>query len=229
MASVPVPVPVSSEPVAGWRIWNLSEDDDGPLLWPAGSGADPWPRRRPMEARCAIPRFLKTGMRRHQAPAPDCRCGVYAGRSLDVFGRERPAWPPPPVVGRASMWGRIVSHDRGWRAQFAYPQRLRLVCAMCAWFEPGPGAPTVVHAFCGRLYPLCDIHRGGIQVPDGRRTRPAGMDPRDLQSRLLDAYAVDLLPPEAVQSLFHQPPTPEPPAYVPSIRVVPASLRPAPS
>ncbi len=119
---------------------------------------------------------------------------------------------------------------------------------MCAWFEPGPGVPTVVHAFCGRLYPLCDIHRGGIQVPDGRRTRPTGMDPHDLQSRLLDAYADDLLPAEPVESLFHQPPTAEPAAYVPSIRVVPveeaerrgtartdppgttaASVRPAPS
>ena len=218
------PVPVSSEPVVGWRIWNLSEDASGPLLWPSGSGADPWPRRRPVEARCTIPRLLTTRMRSHEAPDLDCRCGVYASESLDVFGHERPAWPPPPVVGRASLWGKVISHERGWRARFAYPDRLRLVCAMCAWFEPGPGRPAVVHRFCGRLYSLCEIHRGGIQVPDGRRTRPTGMDARELQARLLDAYAVDLLPAETIEDLFHRPPTREPAAYIPSIRVVPPDV-----
>lgn len=226
MASLPVPV--WSTPVVGWRIWNLSEDASGPLLWPTGSGVDPWPRRRPVEARCTVPRLMATGMRPHETPGLDCRCGVYASASLGVFGHERPAWPPPPVVGRASLWGRIIAHDRGWRARFAYPDRLRLVCAMCAWFEPGPGAPTVVHAFCGRLYTLCDIHRGGIQVPDGRRTRPTGMDPRELQSRVLDAYAVDLLPAEPLEALFRRPPTEEPAAYIPSIRVVPVEEEGAP-
>ena len=29
------------EPVIGWRVWNLSDDEaDGPVLWPAGSGTD---------------------------------------------------------------------------------------------------------------------------------------------------------------------------------------------
>jgi hypothetical protein len=92
---------------------------------------------------------------------------------------------------------------------------------MCAWFEPGPGTPTVVHEFCGRLYTLCEIHRGGIQVPDGRRTRPTGIDARELQARVLDAYAIDLLPTGSLESLFHRPPTPEPAAYIPSIRSVP--------
>ena len=93
---------------------------------------------------------------------------------------------------------------------------------MCAWFEPGSGVPDVVHAFGSRLYTLCAIHRGGIQVPDGRRTRPTGLDPRALQARLVEAYAVDLLPEESVRSLFERPPTlPRP--YLPSISVVPVA------
>jgi hypothetical protein len=223
MGSVPVPVVV--EPVVGWRIWNLSEDtaEDmaGPRLWPAGSGGDlAWPPRRPVEARCTIPRWLRTGGA-HEPPGLGCRCGIYAATSLDVFARERPAWPPPTVVGRVSLWGRVVDHDRGWRAQFAYPARLRLVCAMCAWFEPGTGVPAVVHRFRERLYALCAVHRGGIEVPGGRRTRPTGTDPAELQSRLLDAYAVDLLPSEPLEGFFRRPPAPEPAAYIPSIHVVP--------
>ena len=93
---------------------------------------------------------------------------------------------------------------------------------MCAWFEPGTGVPQVVHAFGTRLYTLCASHRGGIQVPDGRRTRPTGLDPRALQSRLVETYAVDLLPEEAVRSLFGRPPTVSRPSF-PSISVVPVA------
>ena len=39
--------------------------------------------------------------------------------------------------------------------------------------------------------------------------------------RLLEAYAVDLLPLERVESLFRQPRTPDPPPYAPTIRSVP--------
>jgi hypothetical protein len=79
-----------------------------------------------------------------------------------------------------------------------------------------------VHSFAGSCFTLCESHRGGIEVPDGRRTRPTTVDPKMLQARLLDAYAVDLLPIESVESLFRMERTPDPPAYIPTIRVVPA-------
>lgn len=211
-----------SEPVEGWRIWNLSASLTKPSLLPAGSGVDAWPPRGAVEARCGRPSLLSVGRGSHRAPALDCRCGIYAGRSLAAFGRPRPAWPPPAVVGTVSLWGTVIEHERGWRAQFAYPSRLALVCVMCAWFEPGPGTPAVVHVFAGRLYPLCDEHRSGIMVPDGRQTRVIDVTPAALRADLLDAYAVDVLPFESYEWLFRQPATPEPPAYVPSIRPVPA-------
>jgi hypothetical protein len=99
---------------------------------------------------------------------------------------------------------------------------------MCAWFEPGPGVPAVVHAFRGRVYALCAIHRGGIEVPGGRRTHATPTDPAELESRLLDAYAVDLLPSEPLGPFFHRPAAPEPAAYIPSIRVVPLDEQPTP-
>jgi hypothetical protein len=211
-----------AEPITGYRVWNLSDDGaNGPLLHPVGPGVDEWLPRRPIRARCGASPILSFFRRPHDAPDPRCRCGIYAARSLGELDRPRPAWPPPPVAGTASLWGRVVEHERGWRAAFAYPSRLRLVCAMCAWFEPGPGTPAVVHGFSGRLYTLCDTHRGGIQVPDGRRSMPTDLEPRELQRRLLDAYAVDLLPLEPVEALFDLPRTPDPPPYMPTIRAVP--------
>ncbi len=210
------------EPITGWRTWNLSDDPvSGPVLHPVGPGVDTWWPRQPLRARCGATPILSLFRPPHDAPAPGCTCGIYAARSLQALDRPRPAWPPPPVVGTVSLWGRVIEHERGWRAAFAYPARLRLVCAMCAWFEPGPGKPVTVHGFGGRLYTLCEVHRGGIQVPDGRRTMPADLDPGELQERLLEAYAVELLPIEHVKALFDMPRTPDIPNYLPQIRVVP--------
>jgi hypothetical protein len=176
-----------------------------------------------MEARCSTPRILAGWRGRHEAPDVGCRCGVYASDSLAVVHRERPAWPPAPVIGRVALWGRTIEHERGWRSRFAYPERLRLVCAICAWMEPGPGRPSVTHAFAGRLYPLCESHAGGIEVPDGRRTSRTDVDPSVLQARLLDAYAVEVLPTDELEPLFRRPAAPEVPPYFPSIKTVPAA------
>ena len=212
----------SVEPITGWRVWDLSDSSaGGPLLHPVGSGVDIWPPGQPVEARCGASPLLTWTRRPHDAPDPTCRCGIHGARSLEEIDRPRPAYPPPTVVGSVSLWGRVIEHERGWRAAFGYPSRLRLVCAMCAWFEPGPGAPVTVHAFSRRLYALCGPHRGGIRLPDGRRSGPTELDPDALQARLLSAYGVDLLPLERVQFLFRSPRTPDPPPYVPTIGVVP--------
>jgi hypothetical protein len=71
------------------------------------------------------------------------------------------------------------------------------------------------------VYALCAEHRGGIEVPGGRRTRLIGTDSLKLESRLLAAYAVDLLPAEPLEPFFRRPAAPEPAAYIPSIRGVP--------
>jgi hypothetical protein len=221
MSRASLPRERADEPIEGWRIWNLSGDLATPRLLPAGSGGDVWEPMRAVDAVCTVPTIVRSGGRRHRAPGLSCSCGIHAGRSLESFPRPRPAWPPPTVVGTVSLWGTVVEHEQGWRAEHAYPSRLGLVCAMCAWFEPGPGVPVTVHVFKGCAYALCAAHRGGVQLQDGRRTRPTDADPARVQAGLLNAYAVDPLPLSAAAPLFSQPPTPEPPSYYPSIRVVP--------
>jgi hypothetical protein len=216
-----VDVDAGAEAVEGWRVWDLSDGADGPMLWPTKTNADPWPRGAPLEARCTRSRLELGRFVRHRAPDPACSCGIYAADSLAFVERGRPAWPPPTVIGRVALWGTIVAHERGWRARSAYPDRLRLMCVVCAWIEPGPGEPAVIHSFGRRRYGFCDLHAGGLQLQDGRRTRSLDVDPRGLRDRLLSAYAVDLLPAEAVESLFERPPAPEAPPYVPAVRPVP--------
>lgn len=76
-----------------------------------------WPGRAPIVASCYETQAA------HAAPDEWCACGVYAceepGAALFYAHRSG-----APVVGTARLWGRVVQHDAGWRAEKAYPDRL---------------------------------------------------------------------------------------------------------
>jgi hypothetical protein len=60
----------------------------------------------------------------HEPPQTDCTCGIYASKSrgqLRETGYERYG-----ICGEVQMWGTVVEHKLGWRAQFAYPKALYL-------------------------------------------------------------------------------------------------------
>jgi preprotein translocase subunit YajC len=60
----------------------------------------------------------------NDAPKEKCRCGVYASKSLEhlhVTGYERYG-----ICGEVNLWGTVVEHEQGFRAQFAYPKSLYL-------------------------------------------------------------------------------------------------------
>ena len=97
-----------------------------------------WPARRPLAATCPT--------HGERAPAGDHDCGIYSFRTRELaeglyrrytgvrhcYGRESPEPAPPPpgrpiALGQASLWGRILVRDKGYRAQFAYPYELFLI------------------------------------------------------------------------------------------------------
>lgn len=125
----------------------------------------------------------------HTAPDVDCTCGLHGTLGIDVLRKTK----NPSVLGRVALWGRIVEHDLGFRAQFAYPQRLRLVCQFCFWIAGVRRAsPEHVGWFPrGELMPLCDEHLGVAQRNGAtpRFLHPAGV----VAQRLRDTYAVDAL------------------------------------
>ena len=173
-----------AEAIESWRAWTLTGARDGSevRLQPIAGDGKPWPERRPARAAC----------RRHHGPVPDagCTCGLYAVHEPDALRRTR----DPAVIGTVALWGRVVEHAHGYRAEYAYPQRLRLVCLLCfwQWGRSSSRCDLVVRHRGGRMVPLCEPHlelalRYGYRV---RRVLPA----IDVQRMLLDAYAVDLLP-----------------------------------
>jgi hypothetical protein len=177
----------TAEPFLAWRTWALAGSRDGAevRLMPIVGGTHPWPARVPNRASCAL-------RRRHgEVPEVHCSCGLYGTDRDEVLRRTR----SPAVLGRVALWGRIVEHTLGYRAEYAYPQRLRLVCFVCFW-RRGTNAEAcdaVIRRRGGRLVPLCapDVElaeRYGYPVRD---RLPA----REVEQALLSAYAVDRLAP----------------------------------
>jgi hypothetical protein len=137
-----------AEPVEGWRGWRLAVDRGRPVLIPLGRGKA-WPGRRPLVAQC-------WRRRRHHAPVVACTCGIYAVPDRAQLRHAR----SPAVVGPVALWGRVVVHTSGWRAELGYPQRLGLICAVCGIARtPADSRPDIVAA-CrdGSLIPLCARH-----------------------------------------------------------------------
>jgi hypothetical protein len=177
-------VDVSSEPIVAWRTWALTGTREGAglLLRPVAKRLRTW---RPLEVVEASCRFA----RRHAAPDMACTCGLHGAHGVDILRKTK----SPAVIGRVALWGRIVEHELGFRAQFAYPQRLRLICQFCFWLTGmrRPPPPHVGWFPRGGLIPVCDEHLA-VAVRNGmtpRRLLPAA----DVAQRLRDTYAVDVL------------------------------------
>lgn len=124
-------VPDYAEPLVGWRAWHLVDTDAGVRLHAIGRAAT-WEPGVAHEAVCLRRRSWRERFRpRHDHAAPDwaCTCGVWAARTLpaalnvlDIYGRK---WKPlHRVVGTVALWGEVIEHAHGWRAEHAYPVRL---------------------------------------------------------------------------------------------------------
>ena len=120
---LPLPVERTAEPIIGWRAWNVIDwtDEKGErsarLAALSINGGHGWPPLAPMVASCT---------EAHAAPQNDHTCGIWAVRSrasaleaVSTF-KTLATW----ALGRVNLWGDVVEHDDGWRAQFAYPFEL---------------------------------------------------------------------------------------------------------
>ncbi len=177
-------VAVGVEAITAWRVWSLSGRRDGSelLLRPVAGRSRPWLPMQPAEATCKL-------VRMHVAPNVDCTCGLYGTHEPDILRKTK----TPGVLGRVSLWGRVVEHELGYRAQFGYPQRLRLACYLCFWQRSVARSRPDVVAWMGRSYllPLCHPHvelstRYGMPP---KETLPA----MQVEQALRSTYAVDAM------------------------------------
>lgn len=131
-------------PLRAFRCWRVEWQDGRPVL---GSlfHTTVWPADGPLRAKCEQrPGSLISWFRRrfsrsietHPAPAWGCECGIYAMTRLEDdedlkisphICQRGPLDRVMRVAGVAQLWGRVVQHDRGYRAEYARPLRLLTV------------------------------------------------------------------------------------------------------
>jgi hypothetical protein len=158
--------PDLAAPIAGWRLWHLGIDDDGPVLV---SPLRPvtWTPRRVVTASCP------TGCA--EPPDWDCTCGLYATADLALLAGHRPA---PVVLGATALWGRVVEATAGWRAERAYPLVLFAVADDVG--TEGPGVPAGPYAGPLDVSLLRTLgERYGVPVHPLRSTRRDPLHPAD--------------------------------------------------
>jgi hypothetical protein len=107
------PVRKATETMVGWRVWRLAKAGvpEGPLMSTFMTSI--WPGGVVMKACCA-------------AETAGLRHGIHAfvsrGQAEEYFDEQSRGKTTPHVFGEVALWGRVVVHERGYRAQFAYPQ-----------------------------------------------------------------------------------------------------------
>jgi hypothetical protein len=111
-------VRLSTEVIIGWRVWRLCSVREYPrrdrhsavtlqstymnTLWPPGQSAT---------ACCEVKR-LHHGIH------------AFATQAQAVEYMRAARKPHQYVFGEVSLWGRVVVHEHGYRAQCAYPKRI---------------------------------------------------------------------------------------------------------
>ena len=105
-------IPDGISPMLGYRTWCVLASDSGPRLMSGIKGFDVWEPGVPLRARCAHAGGV------HRSPSWTCTCGIYASKRPD--GRRPYGW----VAGEIAMWGRVIEHASGYRAEFARPHAL---------------------------------------------------------------------------------------------------------
>jgi hypothetical protein len=119
--------PDAIEPAVGWRVWDVVELDGAYRLCSLAFWTI-WVPGRAATAACRRLLVDRSWSRLPDHPAPDerCTCGIYATATawqvLDYAKRFRlRSDTVHRVVGRVSLWGRVVECEGGWRASRAYP------------------------------------------------------------------------------------------------------------
>lgn len=104
-------------PVVGFRAWRVT-----PEGLCSRTVRTPW-TARVLRAGCHPQTVGDFVLEPHEAPHPDCRCGIRADfrPDLDVCRVDHRG-----VIGIVTVWGRIELHAHGMRAEWAEIQALAL-------------------------------------------------------------------------------------------------------
>jgi len=124
-------VPDVVQVITAYRAWRTGRVGGQVRLFALGVNVV-WEPRQQAEAECKLfgplakRAFSSPEQRRrdHEAPHFHCHCGIWGFKSLEnLLSALGPSYKPS-VIGKVSLWGRVIETENGFRAQYAYPEQL---------------------------------------------------------------------------------------------------------
>lgn len=138
-------IPDAVEPIIGYRswaarAWMTDPMEDGERMLTSVMQPVWWPKHEPLRARHIMAYdkqalAIRTGSNPgiqfelakpvhvpEECPSDVCQCGIYAWaepRGLDEDYKYYLPGAAPRISGRVKLWGHVIVHERGYRAQFA--------------------------------------------------------------------------------------------------------------
>jgi len=113
-------VPDYISPITAYRAWQWNANGLRSL------NGERWLPGHPLTASCrvdaisSISGLSKVTHNPDELPHFGCTCGVYAAKTIEHL--RQCGYKKFGVHGEVCLWGKVVEHERGWRAQFAYPK-----------------------------------------------------------------------------------------------------------
>lgn len=100
------------EAIIGWRRWSVTMFGETLL----SNNGVPWEPCKALAAVCALGNACQ---------GIHCGCGIYAYKlQKDAQTGENAPTAVTHIWGQVALWGRVIEHKTGYRAQFAYPKAL---------------------------------------------------------------------------------------------------------
>ena len=159
-------VPDYISPVVAYRAWQLDAYGLRSL------SGEPWHPGRSLAAACRAS-VRGTAHDVHDAPQMNCTCGIYAAKSHADL--RTAGYAGFGIHGEVYLWGTVVEHELGWRAQYACPKN---------FFLPLEMLPVSMSMLEPRLKTLaafgCDIHLIGREGNMSLWVKDYGYEPTAL-------------------------------------------------
>ncbi|MGA2235617.1 MAG: hypothetical protein ABSG23_09095 [Terriglobales bacterium] len=195
-------IPDYISPIIGYRVWKWETTGLKSLC------GERWKPSQLLAARCRASDVVGPIAGRaeavhdaHEPPQANCTCGVYASKSLEQLLTT--VYAKCGIHGEVYLWGTVVEHELGWRAQFAYPKTLflpsdsipsdtkEMECRLGALAAYGTDIFIVGH---GQSIPLCwkgsGFDAAGLDYLIGKRTQYYARRQRDRTLMRGDRVAV---------------------------------------
>lgn len=164
-------------PLVGWRGFQLMKPNH---LW---SGNQLLLPRAENEATCEYEWRHSNG---ENTPALGCSCGYYAFKTVEQLVDQN--YDKQPCIGEVWLYGKVVEHAQGFRAQFMYPKRLWIPSKIpLPYWEPRVGWMADFYGCSiefGACTPLVEYQREKEEVEKVKREAAARrklMDKREAQ------------------------------------------------